>query len=157
MKDFMLSKHNLDQLVDFLSEELESTPIVLVSTQNPRTGKWGMARLWRLWMEPTAKYMRKNGASMPAYIDADGNPHGTRDFNAEDAHQAFTAHWMGTEENGDRLSWSKAGRDGMRAATKGERFMAMMKHEDWAIQKGIVLFKPRNSEYARLNTAHDGG
>ena len=57
---------------------------------------------------------------------------------------------FGVDADGTRLSWSKKGRDGMRAATKGERFNALRQHEDWATEKGLQLFNPRGSEYDQL-------
>jgi len=156
MKDLMVGKHNIDQLILSIGKELESNSVLLVTTQNPHIGKWGMARLWRSWMEPTAAYMRRNKITMPMYVGMKGDQHGEREFNANDAHEAFTVHWLGVDKDGQRLSWSKSGRDDMRAATKGERFMAMLKHEDWAVEKGIVLYKPRDSEYSALKTEHDG-
>lgn len=152
MKDFHLTTHNLNELLTALQEELQSMPVLVVSSQGAGTGKWGMARLWRAWMASTAKWMAKRGATMPLMITKDGNNYGERPFDANDAHELFTAKWLLLNSDGERLSWSKSGRDGLRAATKGERFIAMMRHEDWATEKGIVLFKPRDSEYeqARL-------
>ena len=54
------------------------------------------------------------------------------------------------DAEGVRLSWSKKGNNGMRPATKGERWNAMMKHDIWCTERGITLFKPRGSEYEAL-------
>ena len=40
--------------------------------------------------------------------------------------------------------------DGMRPATRGERFDALRRHEAWATERGIRLFNPRDSEYREL-------
>ena len=106
-------------------------------------------------MTTTAKFMAKSGVVMPLMINAEGLSHGTRPFNKGDAHEMFTSYWLGIDENGARLSWSKTGRkndDGelMRAADRGERFNALRKHELWAIDKGLTLFKPREGEYHKL-------
>lgn len=87
---------------------------------------------------------------MPLFIKPNGEFVGSRSFDANDAHELFTMRWLGTDENGNRLSWSRTGREGMRAATKGERFGALRSHEEYANERGIILFKPRDSEYQIL-------
>lgn len=117
-------------------------------TESSGNGKWGMARLWRSWMDITAEHMAANGAVMPLMIDKHGNPYGTRKFNAQDAHELFTSQWLGLNEKGERLSWKKS--EGDNVADKGQRYIAMMKHQNWCIEKGINLPVPRNSEYRDL-------
>jgi hypothetical protein len=149
MKDFQLTKFNLDALDDLILAELEEHGTVIVSSQPASVGKWGMAKLWRSWMAPTAAFMVSQGVTMPLYFLKNGTPFGSREFNAYDAHELFTHQWLGADADGNRLSWSKAGREGMRAATKGERFHAMLRHEEWALNKGIQLMKPRDSDFAK--------
>jgi hypothetical protein len=149
MKDFTLTRHSLEDYINNLQDELEKTPVIIITTQDGNTGKWGMARVWRSWMVATAKWMVGNGASMPLVIDKDGNPYGKRLFNKDDAHELFTSSHLGVDAKGVRLSWAKKDHDGMRAATKGERFNAMFKHEIWATERGIILFKPRGSDYEK--------
>lgn len=156
MKDFQLSAHNIDLLFELLGKELESAPIIVVSSQDAGTGKWGMARLWRAWMSNTAKWMVKNGATMPLAVKKNGELFGKRPFNSDDAHEMFTSMWLLLNADGSRLSWAKKSHDGMRAATKGERFICMVKHEQWATERGIMLFKPRNSEYSDLEDEANG-
>ena len=115
------------------------------------TGKWGMAKIWRKWMSETAEWMAHQGATMPLCFDKEGKPYGSRAFNESDAHELFTAQWLGTDSQGNRLSWSKKGRDGMRPASKSERFHAMQRHEHWATERGIKLFNPRHeNEYRKI-------
>ena len=149
MKDFPLTVHNMQKLMDALQDELKEAPVLIVSSQSAGTGKWGMARLWRTWMTSTAKFMAGNGVTMPQYIEPNGTFHGSRPFNSNDAHELFTSRWLPMDENGERLSWSRSGQDGRRAANKGERYIAMMRHEEWACNKGILLLKPRDSEYEK--------
>ena len=151
VKDYQLTKHNLPEILSLLEGELSETQTLLVSTQDPHTGKWGMARLWRAWMSTTARWMAAQGATMPLAITSDGTNYGTRPFGPEDAHQLFTCQWLGVDMDGERLSWSKSGHDDMRAATKGERFIALQRHENWAVERGINLFRPRDSEYQKLH------
>lgn len=150
MKDYPVTRVNIDQFIYDLKQELEETPSLLVSSQNKSTGKWGMARLWRAWMATTADFMAGNGVTMPLMISKEGVPYQSRPFNSDDAHELFTSQWMLLDGSGERLSWARNGHDGMRAATIGERFNALRKHELWAIDKGIDLLKPKDSEYSRL-------
>jgi hypothetical protein len=129
---------------------------VVFTPAKVETGKWGMARIWRSWMSSTADYMAARGAVMPLCTKPDGSWYGERPFNKEDAHELFTYQLLGADKDGNRLSWSREGREGMRPATKGERFLAMVKHEQWALERGIRLFKPAESEYAQLEREQDG-
>ncbi len=155
MDDFRLSVHSLPQCISQLQTALETDPILVISIQPENTGKWGMAKLWRMWMASTAEFMAKNGVTMPLMVNAEGVIYGTRQFKSDDAHELFTARWLGVDADGTRLSWARKGHDGMRAATKGERFNALRLHEDWATDKGVLLFKPRGSEYEQVAKEQD--
>lgn len=148
MKDYQVSKYNIDAFFEELVKELDNDSLLMCSSQPAGTGKWGMARLWRAWMATTAKYMAGNGVKMPLMIKPDGSWYGSRPFNSNDAHELFTTHHLGVDESGARLSWAKSG--DQRKATKGERFNALRKHENWCVEKGITLFKPKGSEYDQL-------
>ena len=150
MKDFQLSKHNIDELFSILSNELNESPVIVVSSQDAGTGKWGMSRLWRKWMNQTADDMAKRGCIMPLFLRADGTYGATRPYNHNDAHEYFTSKWLLLDADGTRLSWARKAHDGMRPATKAERWLAMLKHDQWATEKGILLFHPRDSEYQQL-------
>ena len=101
-------------------------------------------------MEATAKVQAANGVTMPLMIKADGSFFGKREFSPQDAHELFTSQWLGFGEDALRLSWAKKSHSGMRAATKGERYIAMMKHDNWCVERGIALYRPRDSEYSQL-------
>ena len=148
MKDFQVSNHNIQIFIEEIQKELSEDKLLIVNSQPAGTGKWGMARLWRGWMATTAKFMAGNGVKMPLMINKDGEWYGSRPFDENDAHELFTRQHLGVDENGVRLSWAKSG--DQRKATKGERFNALRKHEEWASIKGITLFKPRDSEYQKL-------
>ena len=150
MKDAYLNKFTFNDFILELQKELEINPDLLVSTQNAKIGKWGMSQVWRIWMAATADYMAKQGAIMPTFLKPDGTYEETRPFNKDDAHELFTVRYLGTGDDGMRLSWAKAPHDGMRTATKGERFIAMLKHEHWCTERGILLLNPRDGEYQRL-------
>ena len=154
MKEKQVSDHNLQEFMSEIQNEIAEHKLVIVSSQPMKVGKWGMARLWRAWMETTAKFMAGNGVTMPLMINKDGALYGSRPFNKDDAHNLFTRQHLGSDELGRRLSWAKSikkeDEDKSRVATKGERFDALRKHEDWCVEKGISLFKPRDSEYEQI-------
>ena len=64
MKDYQLTKHNLQEMFDLLQDELEKNPVLVVNSQSGSTGPWGMARLWRGWMEKIGTWMAGQGAVM---------------------------------------------------------------------------------------------
>ena len=115
------------------------------------TGTWGMLKLWRVWMKETAEFMKSNGVVMPDYIDGNGKSHGKREFRADDAHELFTARWMGVDNNGRRYSWALRSKNpDLMPAPKEKRLYAMDKHQDWAIERGLKLFNPEKSELREL-------
>ena len=148
MKPAPVTNDNLESFFEDFVKELDEHKVLIVSYQQASTGKWGMARLWRAWMSTTAEFMAKNGVTMPLMVNADGVTYSSRPFNAEDAHELFTRQHLGVDEVGVRLSWAKSGEQ--RKATKGERFNALRKHEEWSSERGIILFKPRIGEYNDL-------
>jgi len=149
--DHIITQATINDVFYEILEELKTNPVLLAKTESANIGKWGMAKLWRSWMTPTTKYLVSNGAKMPLVIKPNGETYGEREFNTDDCHEYFTSLWLGLDKEGTRLSWSKSGRDGRRAATKGERFLAMQKHSEWASERGIILHVPRDSEYSKLN------
>lgn len=150
MSEYHATKHNLVEVFDGIQGDLEKEPVLIITTQGAGTGNWGAAKLWRVWMESTAKFMAANGCVMPLVLNADGTYKRTRPFNSSDSHEYFTRRWLGVDEEGTRLSWRKGGKGEGRPATQGERYNALRSHEEWATEKGINLFKPRNSEYEQL-------
>ena len=155
MKGYPLTIHNLQEFVLELQKELESSKVVMVNTADPKLGRWGMARLWRSWIASVSDVMAGRGVTMPLMINADGSFHGARAFTAEDGHALFSSHYLGSDSNGRRLSWAKSSKDGSTIASKGQRFHALQKLEHFAIEKGIILIKPQDSEFSRLE--RDGG
>lgn len=150
MTDYHLTQGNKRKVAKEIMAELEKKGHLIVSTKSADTGKWGMARLWRAWMDSTGKWMAANGATMPLFINAKGEWYGTRKFNKDDAHELFTSQWLGVDETGKRLCWAKAPHDDMIPAIKAQRFTAMLRHENWATERGIQLMVPRDSEYMKL-------
>lgn len=143
MKGFQLSRATLPAFLQQLERELQAAGGFLeVDTRNLRTGRWNMARLWRAWMQPTTSYLVERGYHMPLVLDPQDRPYGTRSLSEEDAHQAFTAMWLGVDRDGYRLSWSRTGRPGMRAADKRERLIALQRHQAWAQRRGVFLEIP---------------
>ena len=150
MKDKVITRHLFNEVCQELADELGINEMLLLTTSNPNGHKWSMAKLFRMWMPPTAKSMRGQGCSMPLCYDKNGEPYGKRAFNKDDAYELFTALHGGVDKNGNRLSWTKKGRDDLRPATNGERFDMLRKHEQWASDRGVILMVPRDSEYWKL-------
>ena len=156
MSELVVTTHNLQDAFNQITKELEENPAIVVKISSAYEGKWGMSRLWRSWMATTAQFMAQNGVTQPLYIDSKGIAHGSRPFNEKDAHELFTMRWLGTDENGNRLSWAKSNKEGRRKADKGERYHAMCKHEEWCLERGIALMKPRNSEFEQIRKETEG-
>ncbi len=98
-----------------------------------------MKGTWRMWMKETAAWMANNGATMPLYFRPNGQPHGKRPFNEQDAHECFMRTWGGVDASGDRPHQEKV--------TKGEMLYIMDRHLAWAMEKGISLTIPNDGEY----------
>ena len=150
MTEIMVTRCNINQALDAIHDEIAQSHVALVTIHPGNTGKWSMSKLWRAWMATTAQWMAANGATMPLGPLESKRQYGSRPFNQDDAHELFTALHGYTDKHGERLSWSRSGRDGMRPATKGERVAMLMRHEAWCSERGIMLINPRDSEYKKL-------
>lgn len=146
MADYQITKETSAKTLREAISGLESGKLYDVSINERNIGKWSLSRLWRAWMSDIAKWMSANGATMPLVIGANGEFSGQRAFNADDAHELFSVMTLGTDKDGNRLSWSKSGRDGCRPASKGERVLAMQRVEAWASERAIKLLNPADSE-----------
>lgn len=147
MSEFQLTLHNIDKANDWLIELLNESPYHILKAKNPAIGKWTMTKLWRSWMGSTGKFMAARGVNMLVVNDKDVCI-GERPFDHNDAHELFTSKYL-SDNNGQRLSWSKKGRDDMRQATRGERVFAMQQHQQWMIEKGIKHMNPSDSDYMK--------
>lgn len=150
MADYQITKDTAAKTLQEAISGLESGKLYDVSINERNIGKWSLSRLWRAWMSDIAKWMSANGATMPLVIGANGEFSGQRSFNADDAHELFSVMTLGTDKDGNRLSWSKSGRDGCRPASKGERVLAMQRVEAWASERGIKLLNPADSELRKI-------
>ena len=154
MSDYVITSANVDEVFQAIKNQLLDEPALAVSVKNPRVGNWSMSRLWRAWMTTTAEFMAARGVTVDIK-NSEGRIIESLPFDADCAHQLFTKAWLGTDEHGVRLSWSRTGRDGMRSADVGERLHAMRQHEAWSLEKGIDLPQPRDSEYRDLQRAEN--
>ena len=68
MTELMVTRGNLEQAMLAIQDEIDQRHVALVVIKPGNTGKWGMARLWRSWMESTARFMAANGVTMPLMI-----------------------------------------------------------------------------------------
>lgn len=122
-------------------------------------GSLSMLNTWRGWMRETARCMAARGAKMPLGFDDQGEAVGWRAFNEYDAHELFTALYLGTDTEGRRYRWSVGAdtRPGEVAATKEQRLHAMDLHVVWCTERGIKITIPERSEYARARQRQQGG
>lgn len=152
MADYQITKETAAKTLQEAISGLESGKLYDVSINERNIGKWTLTRLWRAWMSDISKWMSANGATMPLVISANGESSGQRAFNADDAHELFSVMTLGTDKDGNRLSWSKSGRDGCRPASKGERVLAMQRVEAWASERGVKLLNPADSELRKIES-----
>jgi hypothetical protein len=132
-------------------KSMKPAELVVVKAPAKNAGTIPMLRTWRGWMAETAKFMAWQGCTQPLYIRGNGEHVGSRPFNANDAHELFTAQWLGVDENGKRYSWAVRTKDtDCTVAPKSRRLYAMDRHLAWATDRGINLMIPRNSEYEQL-------
>lgn len=149
MEPYHLTKYNLEHLISTLETKLQDEPMLMIEIKKATIGKWTLAKLWRVWMSKTTDWFADQGYGLT--ITSKSGKYGTIiPFNADNIHELFTIKWLGTGNDGKRLSWSKKNHSGMQVATQGERYHALRCHEEWCLGKGIDLKKPRNSEYLKL-------
>lgn len=155
MKEFSFTDENhakvSESANEYLNEILDAggSANMTISSASDYVGKWGMVKLWRSWVATCSKFMNVNGATMPLFMDKDGNPVGKRPFNSDDGHELFTIKMLGQHE-GFRLSWARKDHDGMISANQGQRLHAMNQLHEWATERGITLYNPRDSHYQEL-------
>lgn len=109
------------------------------SRHNPNS--WPMKKTWRMWMRETAEWMAGRGATMPLCMKH-GQPHGTRPFSEQDAHELFVRTHAGVDANGERYKTA--------SGDKGQMLLMMDKHLAWATERGLFLTVPNDGEYMKL-------
>jgi hypothetical protein len=159
MKEFILtSPEGLTSVSGYVCDHFDESnkPLRITATEK-NNGTLPMLRVWRMWMSEIAKFQADRGYTMPLFYDSEGNPHGQRRFNGEDAHEAYTHLCLGCDENGIRLSWAVNSDEyeGRRAATIGQKLHAMQKIHQFCIEHAIPITIPDDSEYAELMRQQD--
>ena len=130
--------------------------IIELRPVNRDVGSLNMSKTWRMWMAEASAHWHHRGITMPHYVDAKGVPHGTRPINAEDCHQMYTMTFMGSDEQGNRLSWKmEGGDDGATVATKEQRLFAMDRFVQMAAEYAIPITIPRIGAYADYREAQE--
>lgn len=129
---------------------------VTLKPVNTDTGTVSMLRTWRGWMAEVAYYMANRGARMPLVIDEKGEHHGSRPFNAQDAHECFTMYFLGADEHGTRYSWAMSSDGGQKVAPKSKRLYAMDKMVAYCAERGIPITIPEKSEYMDAEREQEG-
>ena len=110
-----------------------------------------MLGLWWMWQTETGKWMAGQGCTMPLMITPEGKYIGSRPFDKNDAHELFSHKWLGSDENGKRLSWSRdKSHPNCTIADTGQRHHALAQHEVHMTEYGIPFTIPIKSEYREL-------
>lgn len=101
-----------------------------------------MNKLWRgKWMYETADWMNDQGVKIEVK-NAKGEVISSRPVRHTDAHEMFVMHWLGCDDKGLR--------ELTREMQKGKMMMMMEKHSHWAVEKGLLLTYPHDSQYKKL-------
>ena len=143
--EFILNRANEGDQYPRLAESIEKIlsddghAKVTVVKKCTRTTK--MNKLWRKWMQQTASWMNGQGARIEVKNKKGILIH-KRHINQQDAHEMFVMHWLGCTDEGLREMTA-----GMQ---KGRMLYMMDKHSEWAVQKGLLLIYPSDSEYNKL-------
>lgn len=106
-----------------------------------------MNALWRgKWMPETAAWMR--GRDVLVEIkNSKGKVISSRPVTADDAHSMFVMHWLGCNDEGLR--------ELTRDMQKSRMLFMMDKHSHWAVEKGLLLTYPSDSEFNKLKEAQN--
>lgn len=165
--EFLLTKtDDLLAVSSFVNDHFESEgkPLKVVITQR-NNGTMPMRALWAMWMVDIAKYQASRGAVMPILApetQSDGSigwkTIGSRPFNENDAHEAYTKLCLGCDERGIRYSWAVNSDtyEGRKVADIGQKLHAMQKFHQFCVENAIPIRIPDRSEYQELQNKQDG-
>ena len=144
MKEFLVNSiDDLDQVSGYTCDHFEEGGGALrFQVTNHATRTLSMNRLWRgKWMYETAEWMNNQGVKIEIK-NSKGDVIHTRPVEHSDAHEMFVMHWLGFDDKGLR--------ELTRDMQKGRMLYMMDKHSAWAIEKGLLLTYPSDSEYNKL-------
>ena len=152
----VINQSNIAKEVRRLGQEIdqivEAGGEARVITTKKSNGTIPLLKLWRMWMKDIASYLASQGRKMPLGMDKDGNWYGSRPYEPNDAHEAYSYLCLGCDEFGVRYSWvvNSDEFEGRTAAPLGVRLRAMDKLYKHAMEEGIKLRIPKNTEYEEL-------
>ena len=150
MLDFIKSGAMLlpfDAKAQKMLDSVEDGAIVQLRRTSSDVGSSNMLRTWRMWMAEIAVHGQHRGATMPLMVDRHGEPHGSRPYNSDDAHEMFCNLYLGCNKEGRRLSWSMDPDGEDVVATKSQRLFAMDKVVIWAAENTVPITIPRQGDY----------
>jgi len=137
--------------------KIPSGSVIQVEYKPVSTGSQSMLGTWWMWMGQTAEFMAANGCTMPLIIKPNGEFSGSRPFAKEDAHEYFTEKWLGSDEQGNRLSWSKdKSKPDRTIADEGQRHHALSMHDQYCTERAIKITIPIKSEYREIMERMNG-
>ena len=158
MADYLVTKSNIEEATELVASHidkiLEEGGEAKVAVTKKSNGTWPMLKLWRAWMKQICDHLNRNGRYMPLYIDANGVAQGRRPMTPDDCHEAYSHLALGSNDNGVRFSWALS--EGDNVASTGQRLRAMDKIWLWALEEGIPLINPQDSEYNKMQDRANG-
>ena len=132
----------LIDLAAAIDEIVEAGGVAKVVVTKKATRTLAMNKLWHgFWMPQTAEWMKSQGVKVEIK-NQNGDTISSRYPNAKDAHEMFVMHWLGLTDEGLR--------ELTRDMQKGRMLYLMDKHSQWAVEKGLLLTYPSDSEYNTL-------
>lgn len=122
--------------------------VIKLKVADTDVGTWSMSKTWRKWVNEASIHWHHRGITMPLFIDKEGKPHGSRPISPEDCHAMYTIQFLGTDNQGNRLSWKMDSDGGATVATKEQRLFAMDKFCQHAAEYSIPITIPRQGDYS---------
>lgn len=146
-EEFIISTDNESELIPALGRAidgiLDSDGQAKITVTKKSTRTLSMNALWRgKWMYETADWMNNQGVMIETK-NVHGKVINKRHVTHNDAHEMFVMHWLGCDDENSR--------ELTRDMQKGRMLYLMNKHQEWALEKGLMLTYPSDSEFSKLN------
>lgn len=146
-EEFIINTGNEGELIPALGRSidgiLDSGGQAKITVTKKSTRTLSMNALWRgKWMYETAEWMNNQGVMIETK-NVHGKVINKRPVTHNDAHEMFVMHWLGSNDDNAR--------ELTRDMQKGRMLHLMNKHQEWALEKGLMLTYPSDSEFSKLN------
>lgn len=152
MTEFIANESNIEEvgqkIADSMVEIIAGGGVAKITVVKKATRTTSMNALWRgKWMEETAQWMNNQGVKIEIKNSKGAIIH-TRAVTADDAHEMFVMHWLGSDDEGSR--------ELTRDMQKSRMLFLMDRHSHWAVEKGLLLTYPSDSEFNKLMEQQNG-